>query len=58
MKKIIVLLTIIQGISHVGLYIGEGNMIHASSGKSKIRIDKINSAYYSKRYVTGRRIVE
>lgn len=47
-----------KGISHVGLYIGEGNMIHASFGKSKIRIDNTNSAYYSKRYVTARRIVE
>lgn len=46
-----------NGISHVGLYIGDGNMIHASSGKMKVRIDNINSAYYSKRYVTARRIV-
>lgn len=47
-----------RGISHVGLYIGEGNMIHASSGKARIRIDNINSHYYSQRYVTARRIVE
>lgn len=46
-----------KGISHVGLYIGDGNMIHASSGKMKVRIDNINSGYYSKRYVTARRIV-
>ena len=46
-----------KGISHVGLYIGDGNMIHASSGKMKVRIDNINSGYYSQRYVTARRIV-
>ncbi|MGM0395422.1 MAG: C40 family peptidase [Bacillota bacterium] len=46
-----------RGISHVGLYIGDGNMIHASSGKRQVKIDSINSTYYSQRYVTGRRIV-
>jgi len=44
-------------ISHVGLYIGEGNMIHASSGKMQVRIDTIDSGYYNNRYVTARRIV-
>ncbi|WP_422486509.1 C40 family peptidase [Gudongella sp. DL1XJH-153] len=46
-----------RGISHVGLYIGDGNMIHASSGKRQVRIDTINSGYYSQRYVTGRRVI-
>jgi cell wall-associated NlpC family hydrolase len=46
-----------RGISHVGLYIGDGNMIHASSGKRQVRIDNINSGYYSQRYVTGRRVI-
>jgi hypothetical protein len=45
-------------ISHVGLYIGDGNMIHASSGKARVRIDTINTGYYSQRYVTARRIIE
>lgn len=47
-----------KGISHVGLYIGEGNMIHASSGKAKVRIDNINIGYYNQRYITARRIVK
>lgn len=47
-----------KGISHVGLYIGEGNMIHASSGKRQVRIDNIDSGYYSQRYVSARRIVK
>lgn len=44
-------------ISHVGLYIGEGNMIHASSGKGAVRIDSVLTGYYNDRYVTARRIV-
>lgn len=50
--------TVGSNISHVGLYIGEGNMIHASSGKGKVRIDTILSGWYSSRYVTARRIVK
>ncbi len=45
------------GISHVGIYIGEGNMIHASSSKAKVRIDNIDEKYYAQRYVTARRIL-
>lgn len=44
------------GISHVGIFIGEGNFIHASSGGGKVRIDPLSKDYYSKRYVTARRV--
>ena len=44
-------------ISHVGLYIGDGNMIHSNSGKRQVKIDNINSGYYSQRYVTARRVI-
>jgi hypothetical protein len=47
-----------KGISHVGVYIGDGNMIHASSGKKKVVIEDINSKYYKARYVTARRILQ
>ncbi|WFA09596.1 C40 family peptidase [Tissierella sp. Yu-01] len=44
-------------ISHVGIYIGDGDMIHASTSKSKVKIDNINTGYYNQRYVTARRII-
>lgn len=47
-----------KGISHVGMYIGNGEMIHASSHKRGVRIDSINSSYYSPRYVTATRILK
>ncbi len=47
-----------KGISHVGLYIGDGKMIHSSTGSKQVRIEEINSSYYGKRYVTARRIIE
>lgn len=46
-----------KGISHVGLYIGDQQMIHASSGSRKVERANINSKYYASRYVTARRIV-
>lgn len=42
-------------ISHVGIYIGNNNFIHASSGKGRVIISEL-SGYYANRYVTGRRV--
>jgi cell wall-associated NlpC family hydrolase len=44
------------GISHVGIYIGNGQFVHASSAKGRVRTDSLNSGYYSRRYVTARRL--
>jgi len=41
---------------HVGIYIGGGKVIHASTNGYKVRIDTINSGYYSGFYSTARRI--
>lgn len=46
-----------RGISHVGIYIGDGKFIHASSSRGRVRIDTLNSGYYQKRYVGARRVV-
>lgn len=46
-----------KSISHVGLYIGDGKMIHASSGSKKVMITSLSEDYYKKRYVTARRII-
>lgn len=44
-------------ISHVGIYIGDGKMIHASTGQKKVVIEDINSSYYKNRFVTAKRII-
>lgn len=46
-----------KGIGHVGLYIGDNNMIHASSGRKKVMITSLDEAYYKTRYVAARRII-
>jgi cell wall-associated NlpC family hydrolase len=45
-----------RGISHVGIYIGNGKFIHASNHSRGVTVDSIHSAYYSKRYVGARRV--
>jgi cell wall-associated NlpC family hydrolase len=43
-----------RGISHVGLYVGEGKFIHASTYRTGVRVDALNA--YHRRYVGARRL--
>lgn len=46
------------GIGHVGIYIGNGNFIHASSGTGYcVKISTLLSGSYYNRYETARRLV-
>ena len=45
-----------KAASHVGLYIGSNQFIHASSGGGKVQIDSLSKAYYAKYYVGARRL--
>ena len=46
------------GIGHVGIYIGNGQFIHSSSGKSmQVKISSLSESSYSRRYVTARRVL-
>jgi cell wall-associated NlpC family hydrolase len=44
--------------THVGIFIGDGNFIHASSGKGRlgVKIDSLGSDYYSGAYIGATRI--
>ncbi len=42
-------------ISHVGLYIGKGRFIHASSSGKRIRIDTLDQDYYRLHLIGARR---
>lgn len=43
-------------ISHVGIYIGNNQFIHASTGRYRVTVDSLGSRYYNSRYVTARRV--
>ncbi len=45
-------------VGHAGIYISDGNFIHAANPKRGVVIDNLNtSSYYNPRYVTARRLV-
>ncbi len=46
-----------RGVSHAGIYIGEGKFAHSSSSRG-VTINKLSDSYYENRYVTARRVVE
>lgn len=44
-------------ISHVGIYIGNGEFLHAANSSRGVVIDELNSDYYKKHFVTARRVI-
>ena len=46
-----------SGVSHVGIYVGGGNMIHSPSTGKTVSVTSINSSYYSARFVTAKRVL-
>jgi cell wall-associated NlpC family hydrolase len=47
-----------RGISHVGIYIGEGKFIHAASTKRGVVVTSLSRPYYLSRFAGARRLVE
>ena len=43
-------------VSHVGIYVGDGQFIHASTNSYAVQYDSLYSNYYSNTYVYARRI--
>lgn len=46
-----------RGVSHVGIYSGNGMFIHASSRGHAVRIDTLSSGYYASHFAGGRRLL-
>lgn len=46
------------GPSHVGVYIGDGKFVHASSAGGKVQVNTLSEGYYKRRFIGARRITE
>ena len=44
-------------VSHVGIYIGNGEFIHASTNRYMVQIDQMNTGHYANVFVYARRIL-
>lgn len=44
-----------RGVSHVGIYVGNGKFAHASTSKG-VRVDRVNDTYWGKRYMGAKRV--
>lgn len=48
----------VDPIGHVGMYIGDGKFIHASSGKGCVVITDLSASYYTNHYTGAKRILQ
>lgn len=46
-----------RGISHVGIYIGDGTFVHAANRRRAVTIDRIDAPYFAAHFAGGRRMV-
>jgi cell wall-associated NlpC family hydrolase len=48
--------TMRRAFSHVGIYLGNGQFIHAPRAGGRVRVEDIRDSYWSKRYNGARRV--
>ena len=49
--------TMRRAFSHVGIYLGDGHFMHSPRSGAQIRVEKMTSTYWRKRYNGARRIL-
>lgn len=49
--------TLGRRFSHVGIYLGDGQFIHAPAGRGRVRVESMQLPYWRRRYDGARRLV-
>ena len=50
--------TVAPGASHVALALGGDEFIHAPSERGQVRVERLSSSYWSRRFLGARRVVD
>lgn len=45
-----------RGISHVGIYVGEGRFVHAPNSGGTVRLDRLDGAWWREHFAFGKRV--
>lgn len=45
-------------VSHAGIYVGNGRFVHAPSSGGVVRLNNLNESYWSKTFLSGKRIIQ
>jgi cell wall-associated NlpC family hydrolase len=48
--------TLNRPYSHVGIYLGDGRFVHAPRTGARVRVERLDAAYWAKRFNGGRRV--
>lgn len=48
--------TVAKGASHVGVSTGNGEFVHAPSRRGRVRVERLESPYWTRRYLGARRL--
>ncbi|WP_151637797.1 C40 family peptidase [Noviherbaspirillum aerium] len=49
--------TLGRPFSHVGIYLGKGEFIHAPNARGRVRVDKLTNRYWSERFEVARTLL-
>ena len=46
-----------RGVSHAGIYVGDGRFVHAPSSSGTVRLDSLDNSYWQRAYLDAKRVL-